>query len=209
MAFVPATCTQCGTAIEVDNTHEAGICKYCGTAFVTEKVINNYNNTFNIQHATIQGAPSEENLILRAKRYEEEGDIEKATEYYNRVLDLNINSVGANLGLSMINLRMLQQNNDIEGMLTCANRILEYDPDHSEAKKIYFNLNNIYIGTAPVDFHLMQTIDNEPKRWNIIYTILNNTNLTYDQADCFLNSYQKGNWQHEPKTITLPPANLY
>lgn len=37
MALVPAICTQCGAQIEVDNTHEAGICKHCGTAFVIEK----------------------------------------------------------------------------------------------------------------------------------------------------------------------------
>jgi hypothetical protein len=43
MPLVPAICTQCGAQIEVDNTHEAGICKHCGTAFVTEKAINNYN----------------------------------------------------------------------------------------------------------------------------------------------------------------------
>ncbi|MDD6036825.1 MAG: hypothetical protein PUC30_11690 [Lachnospiraceae bacterium] len=43
MALVPAICTQCGAHIEVDNTHDAGICNCCGTAFVTEKVINRYN----------------------------------------------------------------------------------------------------------------------------------------------------------------------
>lgn len=48
MALVPAKCTQCGGNIEVDDTHEAGICKFCGTSFVTEKVINNYNVTNNI-----------------------------------------------------------------------------------------------------------------------------------------------------------------
>ena len=42
MALVPAKCTQCGGNIEVDDTHEAGICKFCGTPFITEKVINNY-----------------------------------------------------------------------------------------------------------------------------------------------------------------------
>ena len=41
--FIAAKCTQCGANIEVDDTKEAGICKYCGNAFVTEKVINNYN----------------------------------------------------------------------------------------------------------------------------------------------------------------------
>ena len=42
MSLVAAICTQCGAQIEVDNTHEAGICQHCGTAFITEKVINNY-----------------------------------------------------------------------------------------------------------------------------------------------------------------------
>ena len=42
MPLVPAVCTQCGAPIEVDNAKEAGICPHCGTAFITEKVINNY-----------------------------------------------------------------------------------------------------------------------------------------------------------------------
>lgn len=48
MALVPAKCTQCGGTIEVDNTKEAGICKHCGTAFITEKAINNYTTNYNI-----------------------------------------------------------------------------------------------------------------------------------------------------------------
>lgn len=43
MPLVAAKCTQCGANIEIDNTKEAGSCKYCGTAFITEKAINNYN----------------------------------------------------------------------------------------------------------------------------------------------------------------------
>ena len=43
MGLVAAKCTQCGANIEVDETKEAGICKYCGTAFITEKAITNYN----------------------------------------------------------------------------------------------------------------------------------------------------------------------
>jgi len=51
MALVAAKCTQCSGQIEVDSTKEAGICKHCGTAFVTEKVINNYN-TYVTQNIT-------------------------------------------------------------------------------------------------------------------------------------------------------------
>ena len=55
MGFIPAKCTQCGAEITVDDTKDAGICKYCGTAFVTEKAINNYNTyiTNDYEGATI------------------------------------------------------------------------------------------------------------------------------------------------------------
>lgn len=55
MSLVPAICTQCGAQIKVDTIHEAGICPHCGTAFITEKAINNYNNytTNNYAGATI------------------------------------------------------------------------------------------------------------------------------------------------------------
>lgn len=43
MALVPAICTQCGAQIEADDTQEAGICKRCGTAFITEKAVNKYS----------------------------------------------------------------------------------------------------------------------------------------------------------------------
>ena len=46
MAIVPAKCTQCGATIEVDNTLEASVCKYCGSAFVVEKAITNHTNSF-------------------------------------------------------------------------------------------------------------------------------------------------------------------
>lgn len=42
MGFIAAKCPECGANISVDDTRGAGICEYCGTAFVTEKVINNY-----------------------------------------------------------------------------------------------------------------------------------------------------------------------
>lgn len=91
MPLVPAQCTQCGAIVKVDDTKEANICHYCGTAFVTEKAINNYHitNNMNISNATINvSGLSAENLLLRAEQFEAQGDFEKAKEYYNRVLDI-------------------------------------------------------------------------------------------------------------------------
>ena len=50
MKFVPATCTKCGAALDVDPSQEAAVCPYCDTAFIVEKAINNYN----LQHANIE-----------------------------------------------------------------------------------------------------------------------------------------------------------
>lgn len=57
MGMVAAKCTQCGANIQVDETREAGICPHCGTPFVTEKVINNYNyEVHNTVNNTIENA---------------------------------------------------------------------------------------------------------------------------------------------------------
>lgn len=48
MPLVPAKCPQCGANIEIDDSKDAGICEYCGTAFITEKAINNYYTTNHI-----------------------------------------------------------------------------------------------------------------------------------------------------------------
>ena len=52
--LVPAICTQCGGSVEVDPLQEKAFCKYCGTSFLVEKAINNYN----IQHANIERVES-------------------------------------------------------------------------------------------------------------------------------------------------------
>jgi len=90
MSLVPAKCTQCGATIKVDSSRDAGICEYCGTAFVTEKVINNYNSVYNIENAVInvQGA-NIENILKRAQNFEKNNDIDRAIEYYEKVLDID------------------------------------------------------------------------------------------------------------------------
>ena len=54
MPLVAAKCTQCGANIEVDATREAGICPHCGTAYITEKAVNNYHYHTNINATVTQ-----------------------------------------------------------------------------------------------------------------------------------------------------------
>ena len=45
MSLKSAKCSMCGSSINVDDSQEKGVCEYCGTEFVTEKVINVTNVT--------------------------------------------------------------------------------------------------------------------------------------------------------------------
>ncbi len=94
MGLVAAKCTQCGADIEVDASKEAGICRYCGTAFITEKAINNYNayvtnhNNFAGANITIQGGSELEELIERAKAFVKLDDFAQARYAYGKVTAL-------------------------------------------------------------------------------------------------------------------------
>lgn len=72
MPFIQAKCTNCGGILEVDSTKDAAICKYCGTPFIVEKAINNYNTTNNITASTVNvygDTCNKNNLIRRINDY--------------------------------------------------------------------------------------------------------------------------------------------
>lgn len=76
MKLVNALCTNCGAALMVDTQKDAAICEFCGSAFIVEKAINNYNYQIN-NHNHIQadvvnvyGAPSNEFRILAGRLIE-------------------------------------------------------------------------------------------------------------------------------------------
>jgi predicted RNA-binding Zn-ribbon protein involved in translation (DUF1610 family) len=57
MPLVAAKCTSCDSNLAVDAAKDAAICEYCGTAFITEKAINNYNtvNQIYAQNVNVYG----------------------------------------------------------------------------------------------------------------------------------------------------------
>lgn len=98
MSLVAATCTQCGANIQVDDSKEAGICPNCGTAFITEKTINNYinntSNTYNIENAEIinNSQPNSDALFELARRFLTIENYEECKKYYQEILLTNPNS---------------------------------------------------------------------------------------------------------------------
>lgn len=92
MQLVPGICTQCGSNLEVDPSKESAICSFCGTPFITEKVINNYNttNVTNIGnlHAdvvNVSDSSSIDNRIKSAETFIKLGKKGKAEEIYREL----------------------------------------------------------------------------------------------------------------------------
>ena len=71
MPFVAAKCKQCGHNMQVDESLERGYCPACGTPYVKEEIINNFNtyNTTNyrIEHADAVNyyVASEKDFVIR------------------------------------------------------------------------------------------------------------------------------------------------
>lgn len=50
--LVPALCTQCGGRVEVVPSEEKATCPYCGTSFIIDRAVYNYNvENAKIEHA--------------------------------------------------------------------------------------------------------------------------------------------------------------
>ena len=63
MPLVNAKCTNCGANLTVDETKDAAVCQYCGSAFIVEKAINNYNTTINAGVVKIYNTVSEYEIV--------------------------------------------------------------------------------------------------------------------------------------------------
>lgn len=93
MPLVNAKCTNCGAPLLVDNTHDAAICQYCGSAFIVEKAIQNYNyhitNNITAQNVIIagKGEMEKERLLRNAKTNESFKEYDKALEIYGQVTE--------------------------------------------------------------------------------------------------------------------------
>ena len=107
--LVKAQCTNCGGALEVDSSQAAAICPFCNTPYIVEQAIHNYNinmhsGNMNIANAVINvsNGNNADNLLKRAEQFEERGEFNTALEYYNKVLDIDINEKRAQDGIARI-----------------------------------------------------------------------------------------------------------
>jgi hypothetical protein len=75
--FVPGICPKCGGQLKVDPSQEAAVCEYCGTPFVVQKAINQYN----VQNAKIDHV---DNLTVDLK-----GSVDSILDFAGKEFDKN------------------------------------------------------------------------------------------------------------------------
>ena len=84
MPLVKAQCTNCGAMLDVESTKDAAICPHCGTAYIVEKAIQQFNihNTNIIQNATLINESEYQRLIQAAEGFVKLGDNKSARANY-------------------------------------------------------------------------------------------------------------------------------
>lgn len=165
MGLVAAKCTQCGANIKVDDTKDAGICEFCGTPFVTEKVINNYNtyvtNNFAGANINVTGA-NIDNLLKMAENAIEATNGAEALNYVNKALEIEPESSRAwILKMKTVKLQDDLHNNqldtysiNVQETVTYGNKAIEYASSEEKEKvqhdvyTYYLQLMNTYVGVA-------------------------------------------------------------
>lgn len=86
--MIELKCPNCKADIELDETRDFGFCRYCGTKVLIEP-----------NKSKVDGIAGIDNLLLRAEQFYKENNFTKALEYYNRVLDVDINNLHAKQGI--------------------------------------------------------------------------------------------------------------
>ena len=88
--MVPAKCTQCGGTVEVNRDEETAVCPFCGTSFIIEKAINNYNINIDVGSAVkdVLGFVGEQMDENRADRREQRKEFAQKEKIFFKIFGL-------------------------------------------------------------------------------------------------------------------------
>lgn len=91
MGFIAVKCPECGADIQLDDSREFGFCNYCGAKVVQDKVVVEHRGTVKVDETE-----KLENLYVLARRARDDNNSEKASIYYDKILQQDPNSWEAN-----------------------------------------------------------------------------------------------------------------
>ena len=89
MGLISLKCSFCGADLEVDDSRKLYFCTYCGNKMVLE----------NSSDSAAKDSPTVLSLLERADQLVKQGNIVKAVEYYERVLEIEPLNEKANIAM--------------------------------------------------------------------------------------------------------------
>ena len=82
------------------------VCQHCGTKYTLEEA----RKLIVEGTVSVNGIAGQDNLLQRAKEFERQGEIDRAIEYYNRVLDLDLDHAEAKAAIERLD-KVVDKNN--------------------------------------------------------------------------------------------------
>ncbi len=151
--LVPAICPKCGGSLEVDDSQEAAVCKYCSTPFIAEKAINNYINQHNtyINNATIVNKDTADRMFTKAV------DLTRIAKYqqaYDAFVEMSLEYPGdwrSWFGVSLLRMHIKKT------------PVLEIDPKLLNVFPPYI-LKMLNEPNAPLEYPKIKRLENELKQ---------------------------------------------
>lgn len=109
MKIIALKCPNCNANIELNRDKEFGFCNYCGTKIMIADAVQKVSGTVNINRSS-----EINNILKRAKDYEERQMLDDAEKYYDRALDIDMDNQEAQEGLERVKTTILEPNVIIE-----------------------------------------------------------------------------------------------
>ena len=93
MSLVTKKCSNCGANIDIDINSKTGICQHCGTKFITQDLINNFNISNNFQNITKNiygnGINDVDDYVKKGDVFISLGEWDKAQKAYEKAIEDN------------------------------------------------------------------------------------------------------------------------
>lgn len=88
--IVSSTCTSCGANLEINQEETIATCPFCDSTYIVDQEINNTGSNSERDSKMDDSEANIENLLRRARAFEEEGQLEAALDYFSKALDMDL-----------------------------------------------------------------------------------------------------------------------
>ena len=180
-------CVNCGAIIEIDETKKSGICSHCKSAYFSDELINNYNNTNNITNniftQNVNMSKIEvDNLLENLRVSIKSSEYNQAYLLCNQILkiDNTISEVWYSKGISS-GWSSTTQNIRLREVVSCFNMTYKLDCEKYNSDFLF----SVYIGIAFALIKLAVEQISDFTNKNTINTLNNCLNEIKDALDLF------------------------